>query len=126
MRSKLFVPGARPELFAKALASEADAISIDLEDAVQETRKAEARTATRAFLERALQGKYLVVRVNGVGSAHFEQDVEAVAVRRLDCVNLPKCESPDHVRALAERLPDSIAIMPTIESPRGLRCAHEI
>jgi HpcH/HpaI aldolase/citrate lyase family len=43
MRSKLFVPGSRPELFAKALAGDADGISFDLEDTVQEDRKAEAQ-----------------------------------------------------------------------------------
>jgi citrate lyase subunit beta/citryl-CoA lyase len=126
MRSKLFVPGSRPELFAKALASDADALSIDLEDAVQESRKAEARHATREFLESAPPGKYLIVRINSLQTPHFQADVEAVAVSRLDCVNLPKTESPDDVRALAQRLPEHIAIMPTIESPRGLRCAHEI
>ncbi len=126
IRSKLFVPGARPELFAKALASEADAISIDLEDAVQESRKAEARAATHQFLQDAPPGKYLIVRVNGRTTPHFEADVAAVADERLDCVNLPKTESSDDVRALAERLPSSIGIMPTIESSRGLRCAAEI
>jgi citrate lyase beta subunit len=50
MRSKLFVPGSRPELFAKALAGDADAISIDLEDAVVEERKAEARATVAAWL----------------------------------------------------------------------------
>ncbi len=45
MRSKLFVPGSRPELFAKALASAADALSFDLEDAVYEDRKSQARDA---------------------------------------------------------------------------------
>ncbi len=45
MRSKLFVPGSRPEFFAKALASAADALSFDLEDAVAEDRKAQAREA---------------------------------------------------------------------------------
>jgi citrate lyase subunit beta/citryl-CoA lyase len=43
MRSKLFVPASRPEFFAKALASDADALSFDLEDAVQEARTGEAR-----------------------------------------------------------------------------------
>ena len=51
MRSKLFVPASRPELFAKALAGEADAISFDLEDAVQESRKVEARSTLQAFLK---------------------------------------------------------------------------
>ena len=45
MRSKLFVPGSRPKLFPKAFAGEADGVSIDLEDAVEESRKAEARNA---------------------------------------------------------------------------------
>jgi citrate lyase subunit beta/citryl-CoA lyase len=50
MRSKLFVPASRPELFAKALAGEADALSFDLEDAVAEARKDEARGLLRNFL----------------------------------------------------------------------------
>lgn len=48
MRSKLFVPASRPELFAKALAGEADALSFDLEDAVAEARKDEARSCCAA------------------------------------------------------------------------------
>ncbi len=108
------------------MASEADAISIDLEDAVQETRKDEARRATREFLQQAQPGKYVIVRINGRSTPHFEADIEAMAVERLDCVNLPKCESPDDIHALAEMLPDGIGIMPTIESPRGLRLAAEI
>ena len=50
LRSKLFVPASRPELFAKALAGDADALSFDLEDAVQESRKAEARQTLQTFL----------------------------------------------------------------------------
>ena len=81
MRSKLFVPGSRPELFAKALASEADAISIDLEDAVDESRKAEARVAVKEFLRSlpADKSKTIIVRVNGIATAHFEADVDAIA-----------------------------------------------
>ena len=51
MRSKLFVPGSRPELFAKAMASEADGLSFDLEDAVDEARKGEARRELAKFLQ---------------------------------------------------------------------------
>ena len=47
MRSKLFVPASRPEIFAKALASDADALSFDLEDTVQEARTGEARRLGR-------------------------------------------------------------------------------
>ena len=64
MRSKLFVPASRPEFFDKALASEADAISFDLEDAVQESRKVEARETLQAFLKKTPprpRGKILIV-----------------------------------------------------------------
>ena len=82
MRSKLFVPASRPELFAKALASDADALSFDLEDAVQEARKGEARRTLEAFLRQASEpppGKILIVRVNGLMTPHFEADLAAVA-----------------------------------------------
>jgi citrate lyase subunit beta/citryl-CoA lyase len=138
MRSKLFVPGSRPELFAKALESHADAISIDLEDAVLEERKGEARALTGEFLEQhsvAPTGKTLVVRVNGLGTVHFEADLHAVARPGLDVLNLPKVESADDVKAASamlghlERqrgLPYRIGILANIESPRGLRLAAEI
>ena len=50
MRSKLFVPGSRPELFAKALAGDADSISFDVEDSVPEHSKARAREQIADFL----------------------------------------------------------------------------
>jgi citrate lyase subunit beta/citryl-CoA lyase len=53
IRSKLFVPGSRPELFAKALKGDADALSFDLEDSVVEDKKAEARKAIATFLDPA-------------------------------------------------------------------------
>jgi citrate lyase subunit beta/citryl-CoA lyase len=74
MRSKLFVPASRPELLAKALAGEADAVSFDLEDSVAPERKAEARQALDALLrgaEARASGKTLIVRVNPLGSEHF-------------------------------------------------------
>jgi len=138
MRSKLFVPGSRPELFAKALASEADAISFDLEDAVAEGRKAEARMLVAGFLRSDAargSGKQLVVRVNAPGTPHFEADIRAVAVPGLGLLNLPKCESAESVRAAATALAAAEAangvtqparILATIESPRGLRFAAAI
>jgi citrate lyase subunit beta/citryl-CoA lyase len=138
IRSKLFVPGARPELFIKALASEADAISIDLEDAVQENRKAEAREAVTRFLRSpsfSSQGKTIIVRVNGLDTRHFETDVNACTWPGLDILNLPKAESAKDVHAAAAALAryerergieQPIGILPNIESPRGLRRAAEI
>ena len=138
MRSKLFVPGSRPELFAKALKGQADAISIDLEDAVPEARKEEARRAVAGFLRSAEaleSGKLIIVRVNGVGSPHFEADVAAVTLPALGMLNLPKAESAADVQALcavlarAERangVARPVRVLANIESAAGLRRAAEI
>jgi citrate lyase subunit beta/citryl-CoA lyase len=138
MRSKLFVPASRPELFAKALAGDADAISFDLEDAVQESRKAEARRVLRDFIRQSSPrpgGKIVIVRVNGPTTPHFEADLAAVADPVVDMINLPKPESADDVRAAADALARCerangverpIGLLPNIESPRGLRLAAEI
>jgi len=138
MRSKLFVPGSRPDLFAKALASAADALSFDLEDAVQPDRKAEARRLVAELLrspDGAASPKLMVVRVNGLATEHFEADLGAIVGPRLDLVNLPKVESPDDVRAAAAALDRveagrgltaPVGLLVNIESPRGLRLAAAI
>ena len=138
MRSKLFVPGSRPELFAKALAGQADAISIDLEDAVPAARKEEARANVAAFLrspEALASNKLVIVRVNALDSPYFEDDVRAVAQGALALLNLPKAESAQDVAACAAALARAeavngvarpIRILANIETPRGLRLAHEI
>jgi citrate lyase subunit beta/citryl-CoA lyase len=138
MRSKLFVPGSRPELFPKALASQADSLSFDLEDAVPEAGKAEARRLVGEALcspEAAASKKILIVRVNGLATPHFEADLAAVVGPRLDLLNLPKVEAAADInravaalaRLEAERgLARPIGILANIESPRGLRFAAEI
>ena len=137
MRSKLFVPGSRPELFAKAMASEADGLSFDLEDAVDESMKETARKEVARFL-RALpenHGKTIIVRVNGLETPHFAADIAAITGPGLDIVNLPKPETADDVKkcaramAMAERearVPVPAAILVNIESPRAYRLAAEL
>ena len=126
MRTKLFVPGSRPELFAKAMASEADALSFDLEDAVDESRKDEARAAVGEFI-RSLRDKckVIIVRVNGIDTPHFAKDVAAIRGPGLDIINLPMVESADAVRRAAAVTKD-IGLMANIETARGLRFAAEI
>jgi citrate lyase subunit beta/citryl-CoA lyase len=127
MRTKLFVPGSRPELFAKALASEADSLSFDLEDAVDEKKKDVAREEVAAFL-RSLPGdrdKTIIVRVNGVDSPHFEADIAAIRGPGLDLVNLPMIESAEDVQRSAAVTKD-LPLMANIETPKGLRNAAEI
>lgn len=137
MRCKLFVPGSRPEFFAKAMAGEADAISIDLEDAVDESRKAEARAEVAKFL-RALPAdrtKTIIVRVNGVDTPQFEADIEAIAGPGLDLVNLPMPRGADDVRhaaAVMTRIEKAkgvakpVGLLANIETPRAFRLAAEI
>ncbi|MDP4026826.1 CoA ester lyase [Methylobacterium sp. NEAU 140] len=133
MRSKLFVPGSRPELFAKAAAGAADALSFDLEDSVPAARKAEARNNLAAYLREAPGdlGKVVVVRVNAVGTEHFAADLAAVALPRTDMINLPMVEDPAAVTEAAahlDHLPDTgyIRLLVNIESPSGLRRAAEL
>src|SRR5581483_10128989 len=91
MRSKLFVPGTRPELFEKAEKSAADSLSFDLEDSVTQDRKDEARENLKRHLAaRAANGKVVLVRVNAADSPHFGRDVEAMA--GADIINLPMAE----------------------------------
>jgi citrate lyase subunit beta/citryl-CoA lyase len=133
MRSKLFVPGSRPELFAKAAASAADALSFDLEDAVAPGRKAEARQEVAGFLARRLPGKRVVVRVNPLETPLFAEDIAALMVPGVDIINLPKVEDAAEIHAAVAsfvrlegqgRAP--IGILANIETPRGLRKAAEI
>lgn len=138
MRSKLFVPASRPELFAKALASAADALSFDLEDAVAPERKPQARADLRALLdspEALASDKTLIVRVNALDSPYFAADIEAVARNGVSLVNLPKPEHPDDVLAAAAALEKAerangvtapIGLLLNVESPRALRMAADL
>ena len=135
MRSKLFVPASRPELFAKAMAGEADALSFDLEDSVDEAVKDTARGELARFLRTlpAGHGKTIIVRVNGLATEHFEADLEAIVGPGLDLVNLPKPESADDVRRCATAIArlergtsEDVGILVNIESPRALRFAAEL
>jgi citrate lyase beta subunit len=138
MRSKLFVPGSRPELFAKAMASQADGVSIDLEDAVLEHRKATAREAVRSWLlapRPVAQDKLLVVRVNAMQTPHFQADLDAVVQPGLAILNLPKPESVDAVHAAVQALALAearngvtvpVRLLLNIETPWALRNAHAL
>jgi citrate lyase subunit beta/citryl-CoA lyase len=138
LRSKLFVPGTRTELFPKALASGADAISFDLEDAVPDSRKDEARAAVASFLQSLAArdvGQQLIVRTNAPGTAAFETDVLAVARRGVALLNLPKPESAADILAAvamieaaesANAVTEPIGLLVNIETPAALRRAAEI
>lgn len=99
LRSLLFVPGDRPERFAKAAASGADAIIIDLEDSVAAAKKTEARKATLDYLggDRNLT---VIVRVNPLDGGMTGEDLEAVLPGAPDIIMLPKAEGAQSIRML--------------------------
>ncbi|MCP2515823.1 CoA ester lyase [Achromobacter mucicolens] len=136
MRSKLFVPASRPELFDKALASEADALSFDLEDAVAPSRKPAARQALADWLAspafRAAQSEHpkkIIVRVNAADTSYFPEDVDALGGLPIDMVNLPKVESADALREAAGRAAQAGfegELLVTVETPQALARAAEL
>ena len=137
MRSKLFVPGSRPELFDKAWRTDADALSFDLEDAVPADSKARARALVAEALDHAPRprSKITIVRVNRPDGPDFDEDIQAVVQPGLDLINLPKIEDAQAVREAARKLNElegqrridrRIGILVNIETPRGLRNAARI
>ncbi len=128
MRSKLFVPAVRPELFDKALAGDADALSFDLEDSVPPDGKEAARALLGEFLRSDVakaSDKMIIVRVNGMDTPYFGDDLAALAEARIDLVNLPKCNDATELEEAAAAI-GSRRVLATIETPRGLARASRI
>lgn len=103
-RSYLFVPGNRPERFAKALASGADALILDLEDSVPLSEKAAARRAVADWFLTAHPTKPVFVRVNALSSPMHSDDLQILQHICPVGLVLPKCEGIDDVLAFDEVL----------------------
>lgn len=113
LRSLLFVPGDRPERMEKAAGLGADALILDLEDAVAAASKPAAREAVRGFLAaRAADGAAVFVRVNPLDGAFIADDVTALAGGGFDGIVLPKAEGAASVAALRERLAGDYPVLP--------------
>jgi citrate lyase subunit beta/citryl-CoA lyase len=130
-RSALYVPGANARALEKAPGLAADAIILDLEDAVAPAQKDAARRQVLAAVAAGPWRAERVVRVNGAGTPWCAEDLAAVARARIDAVCLPKAESAEVVRAAADALtragaPDTLALWAMIETPRGVLAAPEI
>ncbi|MEX3787844.1 CoA ester lyase [Paraburkholderia sp. BR14374] len=125
MRSFLFVPGSKPERFAKALAAGADAVIVDLEDAVADADKASARAhvadAVRTF---SASPVCVLLRINGAGTQWFDEDLSLAAFDGIDGVVLPKAETPAALTAVAAAT--TKPIWPIIESAAGVWNALEV
>jgi citrate lyase subunit beta/citryl-CoA lyase len=103
LRSLLFVPGDRPDRMEKALGSGADALILDLEDAVAPAAKAEARRHVAEFVD-AHSEAHLWVRVNPLDSPEHDKDLAAVLSAHPNGIVLPKAEGGAPVNELARRL----------------------
>ena len=112
-RSYLFVPGDRPERFAKALASDADAVILDLEDAVAPVAKETARNALAKFLP-AHAGTPLVLRINAVDTPWFADDLALCGQAAVTAVMVPKA-TPQALQKIASALPGR-ALLPLVET----------
>ena len=96
LRTALFSPGNRPDRVEKAIGSGADAVIIDLEDAVPISDKANTRPLVRAILDR-YPGKRLYVRVNSLTTPYCEEDLRAVVCSHLTGILFPKVEAPEDI-----------------------------
>jgi citrate lyase subunit beta/citryl-CoA lyase/(S)-citramalyl-CoA lyase len=125
--SLLFVPGSRPDRFAKAKAGGADLTVIDLEDAVAAADKQAARAA--ALAQVAQDGAGWAIRINGVATAAGINDLAALIAADVlpETLLVPMVENSAQLDVIAGALADRCpALVPLIETPKGLRCALAI
>lgn len=123
LRSYLFVPGNRPERFSKAYESGADVVLVDLEDAIAPEEKASAREIVMASLP---GGKPIYVRINGTDTEWYPDDIKVLACPGVTGVVLPKTEEQSQIVALAGRVPETMRIVPLVESALGIWNALDI
>ena len=121
------MPGNRPERFAKALASGADAVVLDLEDAVAADAKANARAAVHAWFAAADPNDRAraVVRINDAGSPEHAADLQLIAEAGLAAVMLPKAETVEQVAAVRAAA-GPLRVLALIETARGVEQAAAV
>ena len=122
-RSFLFVPGTQPDRFEKALNSGADAVIVDLEDAVSSEDKDKARQAVAAWLS---PQRPILIRVNAVNTPWFGQDAELGKLRGVAGIVLPKAESAADVVSLVSITKSRMPVFPLIESAKGMWNALDV
>lgn len=112
----LFVPGDRPERFHKAATSGADAVILDLEDAVAVERKVEARLAVAAH---TITEVPVIIRINARNTDDFVADMNALRNTPFDALLLAKAESAEDVLAVHVRLARQVPIIVLVETAKG-------
>ena len=136
IRSMLFIPGNSPSMLQNADIHGADAIILDLEDAVALDQKDAARFLVKNAMG-LLKGKQqIIIRINPVDSEYFEKDLEAVIPLRPDMIMPAKVNSKEDIETIAKKIeeiegknnmePGSTRLLPLIETALGLENAFEI
>lgn len=120
-RTLLFVPGDRPDWFAKARAAGADVVVLDLEDAVAAPRKDAARAQVHGWFAAGGTG---IVRVNGAGTRWHEADLDLAAGLRIP-VLLPGAEDPDDVARVVAALRGA-PVVALVETAAGVLAAPAV
>lgn len=120
-RSILFVPGTRPDRFAKAEAAGADAVVFDLEDSVEALRKDDARAAIAAWLDQAPPSPVArIIRINGANTSFFDDDRSFLGdLAPFDALMLPKVEEAWTIEEIAGAVPTR-TVIPLIETARAV------
>ncbi len=136
-RSVLYMPGANERALEKAQGLPADALILDLEDAVAPDAKEQARDRVCAAAASGAYGhREVTIRANGIGTRWHDDDVAAIATSGADAIVVPKVSSADDVRQVVTALeaagaPDSLDVWAMIETPtaildaRAIATAHE-
>ncbi|MBO1012438.1 CoA ester lyase [Achromobacter sp. SD115] len=124
-RSVLYMPGANPRALARARDLDADAVILDLEDAVAIAAKEEARgLVEQALRQRGFGRRSVVVRVNGLDTPWGRADVRAVAPLRPDALLLPKVERPEQLAEVSELAgrcgAADLPLWAMVETPRAI------
>lgn len=129
-RSLLYAPANDPSTVRKALASDADGVTIDLEDTISEAELPSARDSIAAVCDEDAAATELAVRINDLTSDHWRRDLEAAVAADVDTVRLPKVQSGRQVRTAVEtaraidgKTPSFIL---TLETPAGILADSDV
>src|SRR5690606_28340052 len=122
--SLLFVPGDRADRYAKAASTGADAIILDLEDAVLPDAKPAARDAVAGWIHQTRHSA--IVRVNSAATPLFEYDLRALARAGCRAALEPTAGSPEVLRRARTLVGHDAALFPLIETAQGAECAREL
>ncbi len=136
LRSFLFSPGIDARKLAKAAASDADAVIFDLEDAVADSRKAEARLLVAEETRRHGKDRPVYVRVNAVPTGLIADDLASICMPELAGVCVPKAESVEEIRFIDDLLAkleverdmpkSTVPLLLSFETARGVYLAYEL